>query len=217
NFDRRPLRNSSGVTGAGPIFHAVMVAAERRAAAGDARMLPEPSPQAEVGVQAVEICALSGMAANSWCPARRREWIPTENGLPPCNWHHLTDEGVLTVWPAEYRQWAIDHAETESNDRLGEVAAIRISGDASLKTLRISNPPDGATYLIDPTLRREFQSLSLRAVLPVPGQVEWTVDRRPLATSASEQSVAWPLAPGRHTFVARTADGRSAESTITVR
>src|SRR5206468_3127544 len=31
NFDRRPLRNSSGVTGAGPIFHAVMLAAERRA------------------------------------------------------------------------------------------------------------------------------------------------------------------------------------------
>jgi penicillin-binding protein 1C len=30
NFDRTPLRDSSGVTGAGPIFHAVMLAAERR-------------------------------------------------------------------------------------------------------------------------------------------------------------------------------------------
>ncbi|MDP9322963.1 MAG: penicillin-binding protein 1C, partial [Acidobacteriota bacterium] len=30
NFDRAPLRSSSGVTGAGPIFHAVMLAAERR-------------------------------------------------------------------------------------------------------------------------------------------------------------------------------------------
>ena len=30
NFDRAPLRNSSGVTGAGPIFHAVMLAAARR-------------------------------------------------------------------------------------------------------------------------------------------------------------------------------------------
>jgi penicillin-binding protein 1C len=28
NFDRTPLRNSSGVTGAGPIFHAVMLAAQ---------------------------------------------------------------------------------------------------------------------------------------------------------------------------------------------
>ena len=32
NFDRTPLRNSSGVTGAAPIFHGVMLAAERRAA-----------------------------------------------------------------------------------------------------------------------------------------------------------------------------------------
>ena len=32
NFDRTPLRNSSGVTGAGPIFHGVMLAAERRVA-----------------------------------------------------------------------------------------------------------------------------------------------------------------------------------------
>ena len=30
NFDRTPLRNSSGVTGAGPIFHAVMLAAVAR-------------------------------------------------------------------------------------------------------------------------------------------------------------------------------------------
>ncbi len=30
NFDRSPLKDSTGVTGAGPIFHAVMLAAERR-------------------------------------------------------------------------------------------------------------------------------------------------------------------------------------------
>ncbi|MEP6919181.1 MAG: penicillin-binding protein 1C, partial [Acidobacteriota bacterium] len=30
NFDRTPLRDSTGVTGAGPIFHSVMLAAERR-------------------------------------------------------------------------------------------------------------------------------------------------------------------------------------------
>src|SRR5688572_19855479 len=32
NFDRKPLRDSTGVTGAGPIFHAVMLAATRRTA-----------------------------------------------------------------------------------------------------------------------------------------------------------------------------------------
>ncbi len=218
NFDRRPLRNSSGVTGAGPIFHAVMLAAERRAAArGDESRLPESVVSNNTGVQSVEICALSGMAANSWCPARRREWIPTETGLQACNWHHLTDEGVLTVWPAEYRQWAMDHTEDSPRDYSREASAVPTTGEAPPASLRIASPPDGATYLIDPTLRREFQSLSLRAVLAVPGPVEWIVDRRSLGTSAADKSIEWPLAPGRHTFVARDTNGRSAESSITVR
>jgi len=219
NFDRRPLRNSSGVTGAGPIFHAVMLAAERRATAvsGDLRVLSDADPAGDMRVQSVEICALSGLAANSWCPARRREWIQAETTLRQCNWHHLTDEGVLTVWPAEYRQWAMDHAEDGPSDRPREVIAARTTGNTSPEALRISSPPDGATYLIDPTLRREFQSLSLRAVLPVPGPVEWIVDQRSVGTAASDQSIAWSLAAGRHTFIARDADGRSAKSTITVR
>jgi len=217
NFDRRPLRNSSGVTGAGPIFHAVMLAAERRAARADESRLPEGVVSNDMGVQSVEICALSGMAANSWCPARRREWIPTVKELQACNWHHLTDEGVLTVWPAEYRQWAMDHTEDTPRDRSREAVAVRTTGEAPPASLRIASPPDGATYLIDPTLRREFQSLSLRAVLAVPGPVEWIVDRRSLGTSAPDKSIDWPLAPGRHTFVARDANGRSAESTIVVR
>jgi penicillin-binding protein 1C len=218
NFDRRPLRNSSGVTGAGPIFHAVMLAAERRAAArGDESRLPESVVSNDTGVQSVEICALSGMAANSWCPARRREWIPTETALQACNWHHLTDEGVLTVWPAEYRQWAMDHTEDSPRDHSREAAAVPTTGEAPPASLRIASPPDGATYLIDPTLRREFQTLSLRAVLAVPGPVEWIVDRRSLGTSAADKSIEWPLAPGRHTFVAWDTNGRSAESSITVR
>src|SRR5512143_2852673 len=36
NFDRTPLQSSSGVTGAGPIFHAVMLAAMRRIAPASA-------------------------------------------------------------------------------------------------------------------------------------------------------------------------------------
>ncbi len=41
NFDRSPLTNSSGVTGAGPIFHAVMLAAQKRVA-GAADVMDKP-------------------------------------------------------------------------------------------------------------------------------------------------------------------------------
>ena len=44
NFDRTPLRNSSGVTGAGPIFHAVMLAAERRMSGASSHVLARSHP-----------------------------------------------------------------------------------------------------------------------------------------------------------------------------
>ena len=113
NFDRKPLRNSSGVTGAGPLFHAVMLAAERRAIRHDGGQdfdpFDPPSADAGTSMQSVEICALSGLAANAWCPTRRHEWVSADAKPLPCSWHHLTDEGLLTVWPAQYRQWARDH------------------------------------------------------------------------------------------------------------
>ena len=89
--------------------------------------------------------------------------------------------------------------------------------DLRTDSLRISSPPDGATYLIDPTLRQEFQALTLRAVTAAPGAVEWIVDGRSLGTVRPDQPTTWPLVPGRHTFVVRDADGHSAESTIVVR
>ena len=219
NFDRRPLRNSSGVTGAGPIFHAVMLAAERRTAArvGDGAVLDTSRPADDLRLQSVEICALSGMAANSWCPTKRREWIPADDNLRPCAWHHLTDEGLLTVFPPEYQQWARDHTDNPLMHWPREVATVRHVRELQVDSLRIASPPDGATYSIDPTLRREFQSLPLRAVMPSPGRVEWSVDRRSLGTSTTDGNIEWPLSPGRHTFVARDADGRSAESTVVVR
>nr|MBA2305652.1 penicillin-binding protein 1C [Acidobacteriota bacterium] len=102
NFNRTPLRNSSGVTGAAPIFHAVMVAAEGRARGGHA----EPST-ARIVVPAAdavegEICALSGLSANPWCPNRTREWLAAESTPLPCSWHHLDDGGLVTTLPAEY-------------------------------------------------------------------------------------------------------------------
>jgi membrane carboxypeptidase/penicillin-binding protein PbpC len=157
------------------------------------------------------------MTANAWCPARRREWIPTGENPRSCRWHHLTDVGLLTVWPAEYRQWAMDSGMDRHADRPIEIAAAHAVREVRVASLSISSPPDGATYSIDPTLRPEFQSLSLRAVTETPGPVEWIVDQRSLGTMASDRPASWSLRPGRHTFVVRDPSGRSAESTIVVR
>ncbi len=81
----------------------------------------------------------------------------------------------------------------------------------------MANPPSGATYLIDPTLRREFQSLPLKVVAPAPTHIEWAINGVPFSASSSDTVVDWPLRTGRHTITARDPVGNVAESTVVVR
>jgi penicillin-binding protein 1C len=217
NFDRTPLRNSSGVTGAAPIFHAVMMAAQKR-------LSPAPrafAQSAEAALARREICALSGLSPNPWCPSRRQEWLAASGEAPlPCSWHHLTDEGLFIAWPSEYRHWARQEsraaAATSRVPTLSATAPVPSTAGAS-EPLRIASPPSGATYLIDPTLRRDFQTLPLRVTSDRPTDVTWSLDGRVVGQTASERSLSWPLVPGTHTITARDARGHTAEATITVR
>jgi penicillin-binding protein 1C len=217
NFDRTPLRNSSGVTGAAPIFHDVMLAAETlRPARGAA--FPPPG---EASLVPREICSLSGLAPNAWCPSRRTEWLAsTAAPLLPCAWHHLTEDGLQVVWPAEFRQWAqqqrLLNAELAVDAAPAVVKAVATRAVASAP-LRIVSPPSGATYLIDPTLRREFQSLPLRAITDRSREISWFVDGQPVTRRSFESELAWCLVPGVHRFTARDAAGNAAEATVTVR
>ena len=97
-------------------------------------------------------------------------------------------------------------------------AAVRPRAGAAraATAFAITSPPDGATYLIDPTLRREFQTLPLRAV-GAASPLTWTVSGRALGTAEAGGTLEWPLAPGTHRVVATDARGRTAAATITVR
>ena len=227
NFDRRPLRQSSGVTGAGPIFHAVMVAATRgRASASDHEILARPDD-----VEEATICELSGMRANAWCPSRGTEWTIAGEDPVPCAWHHRGDEGLLTIYPPEYRAWAAAAGVAPMSRRAGagqEPPAVSpVSGvvgavreppiSASRVALQIANPPAGAIYSVDPTLRREFQALPLRVVTGRPTTVTWLVDGTKIGTASSEGSLSWPLAVGAHQIEVRDAAGRRATTSVIVK
>jgi penicillin-binding protein 1C len=233
NFDRKPLRDSTGVTGAGPIFHAVMLAATRRAAGAEHLPGDRPIVARPDGLQQQGVCALSGMAANGWCPSRQFEWLEPAEQVP-CSWHHMGDEGLLTVWPPAYRQWAAAQGllaqrsplrsdlvqladRTTPHERRGASVAPAHRSAKREGGLDIVNPPAGATYLIDPTLRREFQTLPLRATPARPGRIHWQVNGVAVGSSPSDGAVMWPLVPGTHTIAARDGAGNVAEARIFVR
>jgi len=216
NFDRTPLRNSSGVTGAGPIFHAVMLAATKGRESATAHEIV-PAPEA---LQRTTICALSGMRANAWCPSRAPEWSVVSGDAIPCSWHHLSDGNLLTIYPAEYRAWAAEaglRAAPSAPPAPSARSAPGLPPMAPPAPISIANPPPGAIYSIDPTLRREFQALPLRVVTPTPTTVQWLVDGTAIGTASSESALSWPLVVGSHEIEARDSRGRTARTRIVVK
>ena len=211
NFDRTPLRDSSGVTGAGPLFHAVMLAAVERT--GGPRADVEPVVSQPVQLVRASICALSGMRATASCPTRESEWVRIDADPVPCSWHHQSDDGVLTIYPPEYRAWAAAHEP----QHVRPAATAESAPSHVRRGLAIISPAAGTIYSIDPTLRREFQALSLRAVSDAPTVLDWYVDGEHVGSSSSERSLGWPLAVGTHAIEARAAGGRSARTSVIVK
>ncbi len=185
NFDRKSLRNSTGVTGAGPIFHSVMLAAQKRARGplpADGPIIDPPKD-----VERVPVCALSGLRPSIDCPNVTMEWVASEAPVKFCSWHRANGR---VDWPPEYRAWA-QGREAHRPEAAPKIASKRAP-------LQILSPPDGATYLIDPTLRMSYQSLKLRASAE---NVTWDVDSKKVT------STEWPLRPGWHTITASDGDG----------
>jgi penicillin-binding protein 1C len=218
NFDRTPLRNSSGITGAAPIFHDVMVAAQARVA-GSTPAPGDPLVDRPSDLAPRTLCALSGREATPYCPRLTTEWIPADRPAMPCRWHRRSSDRVVVDWPPAYRAWARQQGLLVSgSDRLVPAAAsvtkaVTARAAAAAARLRIVNPPPGATYLFDPTLRAQFQTLPLRAVAEASAAtLTWEVDGRAVGTSSADRALDWPLARGEHTVA--VSDGRAREETV---
>ena len=82
--------------------------------------------------------------------------------------------------------------------------------------LSIAAPLAGAVYLIDPTLRSEFQTLPLRAQ-GGRGSLEWFVDGRSIGTVGRDDTLRWPLTPGTHAITVKDANGQRAETKVVVK
>jgi len=227
NFDRRPLVGSSGVTGAGPIFHAAMLAAVEHVRGslpiGDRSPVIAPT----TGIRQRVVCAVSGLAPTTACLRRTTEWLPDDAPIDTCTWHRSTPAGIITIWPEAYQAWSRTISPTELASPLQTIGfaapkprAQALTGedgnDREQKTFEITSPLAGATFLRDPTLRPEFQTLALRARGGA-GRIEWRVDGELKGTSSTDTAVRWPIAAGEHAIEARDSHGNIARVSVTIR
>ena len=212
NFNGRPMQGVSGVTGAGPLLHRVVMGVAKYVSPG---MLTTPS---EAGAVSTPVCRLSGMRATAQC-AQLTEWfVPGTQPSAEDDWER---DGSVTL-PAEFAAWsgqglrpaAVGMSLTTSvRDRASEAAVARYPGGATVAKVvpfRIVSPQDGDRYAIPPGVESRYATLPLRAAGAGAGRVRWLVD------GASHDGGRWPLREGTHVIRAVSARGEAVETTITV-
>lgn len=204
NFDGSAMDGVSGITGAGPIFRSVMIAAMQG-------RTPAPiGAAASAELVRREVCPLSGMAPTSACGHTILEWMPAKTAvLDACTMHQFVRIGPhaeesFEAFPPEYAAWA-KAAHRHVAPETSEGAPLARGSSAQL---RIASPNDGASYEIDPSRPAVTQALPVRIDAPKnAGRVRLRVDGRVIAASDDAHVVRWQLAPGQHVLVAETETG----------
>jgi len=218
NFDGTPMTGSTGVTGAGPLFHETLLAAMRGRAPG---LLLR-----HAGLVSAEVCELSGQRATESCAHRRREWfVPGHTPVERCDMHEVVPIDPLTSLRAgpACKDRALRVFERYSREyenfarQAGRPLAPRDFSPrcpGALPTLEggvpeVVFPNRDARFVIDPALRDD-QEIMLEARSQSP-RLSFFVDDRPVATLRSPFRVPWRLLPGPHRVRVATLDGVQSE------
>ena len=73
NADYTPMQNTSGLTGAAPIWNAIMQFAQDRLTGGQPTPVSRPA-----GIVDRVVCAISGAEPSEWCPSQRTELFASD-------------------------------------------------------------------------------------------------------------------------------------------
>jgi penicillin-binding protein 1C len=217
NFDGRPMHGVSGITGAGPLFRAVMQAAMRGRS-------PAPLRAEQGGDDAlvrVEVCPLSGGRPTHACTHVVDEWMTAAQAsdLHACEMHETVRIDVrnglragdacapsfVIARPFEryedrFAAWATSAGRVQAPSEWSPFCRAS-SRDSIVGALRIDAPIDGSRYFVEPGRLRSDQTLRVRIAAP-PGtpSVDLVVDGRVAARVGAPYVASWLLAPGEHTF-----------------
>jgi penicillin-binding protein 1C len=217
NADNTPMKGTSGVTGAGPIFHDVM-----EAALND--LPPKAFPMPE-GIVQRTICTLSGKLPTAECPHTLEEYfvegtepqepddiyrtakIDRRNGLlagERCAAEFVTDKR-FTVFPPEVRPWAREHGYQEPPAQYSPFCVGNDPPVASEEDLVITRPHDGDSFRLDPLIPDEHEKIILEARGPAGIDIaEWYVDGVSIGkASGPDFHMEWKQVPGSHSVEIR--------------
>jgi membrane peptidoglycan carboxypeptidase len=211
NSDHEAMKEVTGLTGAGPIWHQVM-----RSLLGGS---PEMDFERPAGLVQVEVCAISGLLPSEACPYRRSEWFlagtqPTETdqiyqqvvidqatgGLASADTPPERQISVVALnLPPRAHPWARNEGLLLYSDILNRTPTAAASA-ASAPALYMVSPAYNAVYRLAIETSAESQRVRLEAASNQTLQnVSLYVDgTRVAAFEAPPYAVWWVLAEGEH-------------------
>ncbi|MES2179013.1 MAG: penicillin-binding protein 1C [Gemmatimonadota bacterium] len=196
NFSGRPMQGVSGVAGAGPLLHRVVMETAKRVAPG---AFVTPS---EAGAIPVAVCRLSGLRATGTC-AQLTEWfVPGSEPAQSDDWERRGAQSL----PEVYAEWSARQAAAGAN--VPRVLSRSVT-DSSARFM-ITSPRDGDRYAMPLEDESAYATIALRASGARAQHLKWFVDGKPIAGGR------WSLAEGAHVFRAVSPGGDSVEARVTV-
>lgn len=222
NADHQPMRDVTGISGAGPIWRNVM----RQVLTG----VPDKPFARPDGLVQLDICGLSGQLPTQACPYRRAEWfiVGTQPTQPDrfyrLVWLDRTTNQLATAatppaqrqqqlvldLPPEFYPWARAQGLLLLADLAPAVSAAQAESVGA--PLHLIAPAPFTTYRLSSELPPTAQQVRIEAV----GSAEFVavtlyLDDHPLVVQQHPPYITWwPLQPGQHTVwaVGEDASGR---------
>jgi penicillin-binding protein 1C len=200
NPDGRPMSHISGVAGAGPIWHDVMLAAQQQL---PIELFVEPA-----GIDRREVCITNGLTPGPDCPYRRTELYLAESSTRSIE-HDYARVSDQSVWyaPIELRDWARTNSVPFATR--DQIVAIKYQPTNDLSP-RLISPAPNTHILIDPHVPLNMQQFEVIAQVndeAAVARIDFVVDGKPWASAQSASyRTWWTLSAGEHRFVAIAID-----------
>ncbi len=143
-----------------------------------------------------ELCALSGVPRNQWCPQVRRDLvIEGVSDSEPCTLHTVANGAATIKWPAELETFFAERGAAGAG-----------------KHLVITSPKNGASYTIVGGAEKLVLSSEGGR-----GAIYWFIDGELTGDSGAGALVMWKMKPGTHKIAAADEYGTADEIEITVK
>lgn len=216
NFDAKPMKLVSGITGAAPLFRDIMLLLHQSH--------PSVSFTQPEGLTTARICPRSGMLVGKDCPGEMREiFIAGTEPREVCTMHRklridrrngvlagrstpreYIEERVFEIFPPLFAAWA----EKEGIPKPPTNVSRDLGGDVPLA---ISSPMSGDVFRLDPILRADYQTITIQSLVNAGvHRVSLWMNGREIASLQPPFRYRLPLVSlpkGRHTLVVKGMQG----------